>query len=138
MEKKTKGRKRHIITDTQSHILAIGIHAANIHDTVAGPSIIEKVCEQYPSIQAICGDAGYRKTTKNYVENIRKLRMDISQKIAQKGWNVIPKRWAVERAFAWLNNSRRLSKDYETNPVSSENFVMVSHAMTILARFSTP
>ena len=64
MEKKTKGRKRHIITDTQSHILTVGVHAANIHDTVAGPSIIEKACEQYPSLQAICGDAGYRKQQK--------------------------------------------------------------------------
>ncbi|KKR95754.1 MAG: Transposase, IS4-like protein family protein [candidate division TM6 bacterium GW2011_GWE2_41_16] len=63
--------------------------------------------------------------------------MDISQKIVPEGWKVIPKRWAVERAFAWLNNSRRLSKDYETDPFSSENFVMISHSMTILARFKS-
>lgn len=133
MEKKIKGRKRHIITDTQGHLLLVEVHAANIHDTIAGPSLIEKACKKYDTLDAFCGDAGYRGTTKNYVENELKKRMDISQKIKPK-WEVLPVRWIVERTFGWLNNYRRLSKDYESDTSSAESFVMIAHTAVLLRR----
>ena len=63
--------------------------------------------------QAICADAGYRKTFVANVETVLALRVDISPKIKAVGFQVIPKRWVVERTFAWLFNSRRLAKDFE-------------------------
>ena len=93
---KTKGRKRHIVTDTMGNLLCIHVHAANIHDTKGGIYTFEKALYRYPT--------------------------------------VLPKRWVVERAFAWLNGSHRLSKDYETSCCSAETMIMISHAATLLKR----
>ncbi|MEE0379209.1 MAG: transposase, partial [Ruminococcus sp.] len=63
------------------------------------------------------------------------IRIDISMQIKeQKGFQVLPKRWVVERTFAWLNGSRRLSKDYETSCCYAETMIMISHAATLLKR----
>lgn len=131
--KKIKGRKRHIVTDTQGHILSLNVHAANIHDTVAGKSVFKKAVLQYPSIQGVCADAGYRKTMVNFVVNILKRTIEIAGRIKQS-WVVVPRRWVVERTLAWLNNFRRLSKDYEITIESSENNVMIAHSMTLISR----
>src|SRR5215204_3606451 len=101
-EKKIKGRKRHIVTDTQGHILHIKVHAANIHDTVMGCKVFEEALIKYPSLQGVCADAGYRKTMVEFVQKILKKTIEISERIVP-GWTLIPKRWVVERTFAWLN-----------------------------------
>lgn len=62
MGEKTKGHKRHIVTDTMGNLLAVVVHAANIHDTKAGIIAAKRAVEKYPSIQRFCADAGYRKT----------------------------------------------------------------------------
>jgi putative transposase len=132
-EKKIKGRKRHIVTDTQGHLLHVKVHAANIHDTVAGCDVFNAVLEKYPTLQGVCADAGYRKTMENFVRNACNKTIEISTRITQ-GWAIIAKRWVVERTFAWLNHFRRLSKDYEIAIKSAENNVMIAHAMLLLRR----
>ena len=118
---KTKGRKRHIVTDTMGNLLCIHVHAANIHDTKGGVYTFEKALYRYPTIQAGCADGGYRGTFRNTFDEFHNIRIDISMQIKeQKGFQVLPKRWVVERTFAWLNGSRRLSKDYETSCCSAE------------------
>lgn len=67
-EKKVKGRKRHIMVDTQGHLLHIKVHAANIHDTKAGGDVFEEVKEKFPSIKGFSADAGYQGTSVDYVE----------------------------------------------------------------------
>jgi len=131
--KKIKGRKRHIVTDTQGHILKVKVHAANTHDTVAGGPVFEAACKKYPSLKGVCADAGYRKTMEEYVKNVLNRTIEISQKIA-KGWAVQATRWVVERTLGWLNNYRRLSKDYEISIASAENYVIIAHSMLLLAR----
>ena len=75
----------------------------------------------YPTIQAGCADGGYRGTFKNTFEEFHHIRIDISMQIKErKEFQVIPKRWVVERTFAWLNFSCRLSKDYELSSRSAE------------------
>jgi putative transposase len=59
-KKKTKGRKRHIATDTMGHLLAIVVHASNIHDTVGGKTVYDSTLKAYPSIEGFCADMGYR------------------------------------------------------------------------------
>ena len=93
--------------------MAVKVHRANLHDTKAGIFPAIKAYRLYPTIQAICADAGYRKTFVINVQNILGLKVDISPKIKAVGFQVIPKRWIVERTFAWLFNSRRLAKDFE-------------------------
>lgn len=124
-EKKIKGRKRHITTDTEGNLLHIEVHKANEHDSISGCRILYATYEKFKSIKGFCGDAGYRGTAKKYVSEILKLVLNISQKIKQ-AFAVLPKRWIVERCFAWINNSRRLSKDYEINPRCSENMFRIA------------
>ncbi len=70
--KKVKGRKRHIVTDPQGHILQETVRAANTHDTVAGCKFFEKAMQKYPSLLGVCADAGYRKTMEIFVINVLK------------------------------------------------------------------
>jgi len=133
VEKKVKGRKRHIVTDTQGHILQVTVHAANTHDTVAGCEVFEKAVKKYPSLLGVCADAGYRKTMEIFVINVLKKTIKISKRIV-KQWFLLPKRWVVERTFSWLNHFRRLSKDYEITTSSAENFVIIAHSCGLLKR----
>jgi hypothetical protein len=115
------------------NLLAAVVHAANIHDTKSGidPAVI--AFEKYPAIKKFCGDDGYRKS---FVEDVRYnpgLGVDISERI-KPIFEVIPKRWVVERTFSWLNNSRRLSKDYEITVWSEINMLLISHLHTLLRR----
>ncbi len=134
-EKKIKGHKRHIVTDTEGHLLHVKVHAANIHDTIAGCNVFEEALNKYPSLEGVCADAGYRKTMKKFVEQVLKKTIEISERITP-GWLVIAKRWVVERTFAWLNHFRRLSKDYEICIKSAENIIMIAHSRILLGRFS--
>ena len=124
--KKIKGRKRHIVTDTLGNILAIVVHAGNIHDTKSGIDPARKAYAAYPTIEKFCGDQGYRKSFIDMVYAELGVGVDISERISPQ-FVVLPKRWVVERTFAWLGNSRRLSKDYEISTVSSENMIRISH-----------
>ena len=110
--KKVKGRKRHIVVDTMGNLLAISVHAANIHDTKSGINPAKKAFEKYPTIQRFCGDDGYRKSFEEAVAMQLGLGVDISKRIKPE-FEVLPLRWKVERTFSWANHSRRLSKDYE-------------------------
>ncbi len=132
--KKIKGRKRHIVVDTQGNILHIVVHAANIHDTIAGCGVLEEATNKYPTIRAISGDEGYRGTTKDFVENVLYKSIYISKKISS-GWSLLPKRWIVERTFSWFNGFRRLSKDFELEVSSAQSFIMIAHSMTLIKRF---
>jgi transposase len=129
--KKVKGRKRHIITDTMGNMLKVKVHAANIHDTVAGGAVFKGALDKYPSIKGCCADEGYRKTFESYVMSLGKT-VKISEKIKPKGWAVLPQRWVVERTLGWMGYSRRLAKDYEITTVSQENMVMISHIHTLI------
>jgi putative transposase len=131
--KKVKGRKRHIVTDTQGHLLHVKVHAANIHDTVAGCQVFEGALRKYPTLKGVCADAGYRKTMERFVQDTLKKTIEISARITP-GWAILAKRWIVERTLAWLGHFRRLSKDYEISVKSQENSVMIAHAMLLLKR----
>ena len=132
-EKKIKGRKRHIVTDTQGHLLHVKVHAANTHDTVSKCRVFEAALQKYPGLQGVCADAGYRKTFENFVQNTLNKTVEISARITP-GWAILAKRWVVERTFAWLNHFRRLGKDYEIALKSAENNVMIAHSMILIRR----
>ena len=123
--KKIKGRKRHIVVDTLGNLISIIVHAANIHDTKGGCEVMREAYQKHQTIEAFSGDGGYRKTALEFVENILHLKLYISQKIKDI-FAILPKRWIVERTFAWLGNYRRLSKDYEKLLISEENMVRIA------------
>ena len=134
MVEKTKGRKRHIVADTLGNLLAVVVHAANIHDTKAGIMPAKQACKRYPSIERFCADAGYRGTFTFDASQTLGRGVDISEKIKPHEWEKLPWRWIVERTLAWFNHSRRLSKDYEILTASAEAVSMISHAHTLLNR----
>ena len=131
--KKVKGRKRHIVTDIMGNLLHVLVHAANIHDTTAGGEVFKAALVKYPTIKGVCADAGYRKTFEAAVAELERT-VDISERIKPE-WEVLPKRWRVERTFAWINHSRRLSKDYEITTKSEENMIIISHCHTLLRHY---
>ena len=79
----------------------------------------------YPRLKNICGDGGYRGSFVFEAYKYFGLRVEISKKLKPHGWQVLPKRWIVERTFAWLNHSRRLSKDYELTGASAATLIVV-------------
>ena len=116
------------------NLLAVVIHAANIHDTKSGILAAKDAFGKYPSIQRFCADAGYRKSFEQDVFRELALGVDISARIKPE-WEVLPKRWIVERSLAWLNNSRRLSKDYERSVRSAQAVCIIAAFHTLLKRF---
>lgn len=132
--KKIKGRKCHIVVDTEGHMLYVKVHAANVHDTIAGGVVFEETTQKYPTLLGVCGDDGYRGTFVNFVTNTLHKTVKISKRIS-KTWAVIAKRWIVERTFSWLNHFRRLAKDFEISTRSEENIVIIAHLMTLIQRF---
>ncbi|EIC13179.1 transposase [Kingella kingae] len=99
--------------------MSVVVHAANIHDTKAGIFVAKKAFETYPSLKGFCADTGYRNIFEREVSE-------------QLGLTVLPKRWIVERTFAWLGWSGRLAKDFEQTNLSAENFVKLGYISQIL------
>ena len=116
------------------NLLAVVVHAANIHDTKSGILAARDAFGKYPSIQRFCADAGYRKTFEQDVSRELGLGVDIVTR-TEPGWQVLPKRWIVERSLAWINNSRRLSKDYEISLHSAQAVCIIVAFRTLLMRF---
>ena len=104
-----------------------------MHDTKAAHLVLSKVAKKYPAIEGFSGDAGYKKTAVEFVENELKLKMNISTKIKDT-FAVLPIRWIVERTFAWIGNYRRLSKDYERYASTVENMVRIAMLRRTLRR----
>lgn len=131
--KKVKERKRHIIVDILGNLLHVSAHAANTHDTKAAPAVFERVAEQYATVKAFSGDAGYRGTSVIFVESELQLKLHISTKIKDT-FAILPKRWIVERTFAWLGNFRRLAKDVEILTGTAENIIRIAMFRLVLAK----
>ncbi|MFU2164829.1 transposase, partial [Streptococcus pluranimalium] len=113
------------------NLLDVVVHAANLHDTKSGFFVARKVMVTFPTIKAFSGDAGYRKSFEEMIMEEFGCPVDISEKI-KGSWQIIPKRWVVERIFSWLNHSRRLAKDVEKSVSSEVAFVKRSHISRLL------
>ena len=134
-EKKIKGRKRHLTTDTNGNLLYVKVHSAGKSDTTEGCNVAYQTFRRYSSVLGFGADQGYRGTTKNFVERELRMRMDISHKPTGSGFQVIPKRWVVERFFAWLGGFRRLARDYEVRSFYSEQMIIIAAITLNLRRF---
>ena len=133
MREKIKGRKRHIITDTMGHLLGVIVHAANLHDTTEGQRVCMQVIDKHPSIRAFAADQGYRGTTVAFVQDWLNRRVDVTGNPAH-GFEVLPKRWIVERTFAGLGHFRRLAKDFETRTDVAENMIRIAMLKITVAK----
>ena len=133
-----KGRKRHILVDSMGLLLAVVITAANVDDARGAEKLFAKISpEEYIRLVLVWADSKYHNH-KLYAwmeKNGCKFRLDIvSRPTGTKGFVVLPKRWVVERTFAWLGKSRRLSKDYERLTETSAAMVKLSSIRHMLGR----
>lgn len=126
--KKITGRKRHLAVDTLGLILTVVVHAANCQDQVGAKSVLEKLNEQYCRLKVIFGDSAYaRSGLPNWTkETFGWILQTVLRPVGIKGFVILPKRWIVERTFAWLTRYRRHNKDYEKTAASSEALTYVS------------
>jgi len=133
--KKIKGRKRHIITDTLGLLLAVVVHAANEHDSKAAFDVIALLKGRFARLVKIIADGGYRgeliELTKKAFGWILEivLRTDDTSK-----FQVLPRRWVVERTFSWFESYRRLSKDFEYQTNTSETMIQLAMIRLMLNR----
>ncbi len=129
--KKINGRKRHLLVDTMGLVLMVVVHTANIQDRDGARLLLAKAKGLFPRLQRIWADGGYAgKLIGWLLETCGWVLEIIKRNDAVKGFKLLPRRWVVERTFGWLGRYRRLSKDYERLPASSE--AMVYWAMTRL------
>jgi putative transposase len=123
--KRVKGRKRHIVVDTIGCVLAVAIHAANIHDSQGARLVLKKLFEGVSTIKLIWADQAYIGELIEWVMKEFSCQLEIVKKKG-KGFQVLPRRWVVERTLAWLTRYRRLVRDYEKNPDSSKAMVYIA------------
>jgi putative transposase len=131
--KRSKGRKRHIVVDTLGNLLHVHGHAANHADTVAGCAVRERTATKYPTGEAFCGDQGYRGTAVTFVHEPLALVLHSAPRLGE-GFVGQPKRWIVERTFAWLGHFRRLAKDVEILTGTAENVIRIAMLKITLAK----
>lgn len=134
--KKIKGRKRHIVVDTLGLLLSVVIHSANIHDSKAAEGVLQELKNKYLNgIVKIFADGGYRG---ELIEKV-KLKFDWILEIVKRNevgqFEILPKRWIVERTFAWISFQRRTSKDYERQSESSIAFIQLAMIRVMLNKF---
>ena len=127
--KLVKGRKRNLITDTIGLVVLAKVTAANVQDVHAGKEILselKKRSELTIRLQKIFADGGYRGELVNWVKNEFHAEMEIVLKLGdKKGFQVLPKRWVVERTNAWMTRNRRMARDYERLAATSESFIYI-------------
>lgn len=138
--KKVNGRKRHILVDTMGLLLIAVVHEANLQDRDGAKLVLDHLRHRFSRLRVIWADGGYAGALVGWVRRLRehrKLRLEIVKRSDDAmGFVVLPRRWVVERTFAWLNSYRRLSKDYEALPETSEAFIHVAMIKLMLARLS--
>jgi putative transposase len=134
--KKVKGRKRHLLVDTLGTLLEGVVLAANRTDVTGAKLLLTKVEHQIAlRLLKLWADKGYQGELSEWLEEQFGIQLEIvTAEAGQVGFAVQPRRWVVERSFAWLGNYRRLSKDYERCPRSSEGTIYLASIHTLLKR----
>jgi len=136
--KSIKGRKRHIIVDTLGLLLAVVVTPANISDTAGAVQLMPLLRHQCHRLRRLWCDGGYFDTAKAQATS-HGLRLEpVLRPQGQKGFAPLPRRWVVERTFAWLSRCRRLAREYEVRPESSEAFICLAMSKLMLARLAPP
>ncbi|GGT87306.1 MULTISPECIES: transposase [Streptomyces] len=119
--KKVNGRKRHIVVDTLGLLLAVMVIAASVTDREAGRTLLERLRMRHWRISLVWADGGCTGRLVDLARDVLRIALTVVRRTDDAtGFVVLPKRWLVERTFAWLMHSRRLVRDYETRTDTSE------------------
>ncbi len=159
--KKIKGRKRHLLVDTQGLVLKVKVHAASVMDRDGIKPLLKQAKDLFPRLSHLWLDAGYngRGKGKDWVEKTLGLTAEVvrhppkpryvwvkegeepdweklRELLPSAGFRVLPRRWVVERTFSWIEQNRRMSKDYEKLAETGEAFVLVAMARLMARRLA--
>ena len=165
--KKVKGRKRHLLVDTEGLVLKAKVHVANIVDQEGIKPLLERAKELFPRLSHLWVDTGYRgedkgkgwvekvlgwtvdlverprkaapeEVLKSWADQWRKegVEVDWEKLLPPRGFQVLPRRWVVERTFSWIDHNRRMSKDYERLTETSEAFIYVAMSRLMVKRLA--
>ena len=165
--KKVKGRKRHLLVDTEGFVLKAKVHSAKVMDYEGVKTLLRRADRQFPRLSHLWVDAGYRGEEKGadwvektlgwsaqLVERPRQpapeeilktwarewakegVAVDWHKLLPPKGFQMLPRRWVVERTFSWIDQNRRMSKDYEKLCASGEAFVYAAMSRLMTRRLT--
>ena len=116
-----------MVVDTLGFLMAVVVHAANIQDRDGAKMVLQKLLGCFSRLSLIWADGGYAGKLIDWAFNFGRWVLQIVERSKDvKGFAVLPRRWVVERTFSWLGKYRRLSKDYESLPVSSETMIQIA------------
>jgi putative transposase len=133
--KKVKGRKRHLLVDTAGHLLAVQVHPASLADGPAARGVLTQAQRLVPSVRKLWADSAYtaEALTTWLAEHWPHLDLEIVRRPeGTPGFVVQPRRWVVERSFAWLGLNRLLSKEYERLPWHEEGWILLASISLLL------
>ena len=123
--KKVNGRKRHIVVDTLGLLLVVIVTAANVQDRDGGKRALDRLRFRMPSVALVWADGGYAGRLVAWAQQALRVAVEIvRKKPGQRTFEVLPRRWVVERTFAWVTRCRRLARDYERSVAHSEAMVL--------------
>jgi putative transposase len=136
--KKVKGRKRHMITDTQGFPLAVLVHGANIQDNHGAVPLLGALRATFPKLRHIFADRVYRgKKLRDAAAAFGRWTIQIVTRSERVGtFKPEPKRWVIERTFAWFGRNRRLAKDFERTIESAEAWFLIASIQLISRRLA--
>jgi putative transposase len=134
--KKVNGRKRHIVTDTLGLLLMVIVHEGSLSDRDGARVVLRRVREKFKRIKTVFADQGYTGTLIVQMKTTLHITLAIIKRVETRVFRLLPRRWVVERTFAWFGFYRRLSKDYERYPTHSEAFVYLAMSNIMLHRLT--
>lgn len=121
--------------DTQGFLLESVVHEANIQDRDGAKILFERMRDRFPRLKIIWADGGYAGKLLDWVKENCSWNLEIVKR-NDSGFVVLPRRWIVERTFAWLGRYKRLSKDYEFHTDTSENMLLLAMSRLMLNRLN--
>jgi transposase len=141
MGKKTTGRKRHVVVDTLGLILVVMVTSASVQDRPGGRAILERLAIRFPSVGLVWADGGYANKIDNGLlswayEKFRLVVEIVRRSDDVRGFQVLPRRWVVERTFGWLVRNRRLARDYERLTTTSETMIKIAMIRLMATRLA--
>ena len=139
--KKIKGKKRHILVDTQGLLMHALVHTADVQDRDGGALLMASLFGAFPFLLKLYADGGYQGP--EFQAAVKKVLSRVNVEIVKrsdqaKGFLVLPKRWIVERTFAWLNRCRRLAKDWECLNHKALAFLRLASIRLMLRKLCNP
>ena len=138
--KRIRGRKRHLLVDTSGLLLKAVVHSASLQDRHGAKRVLTGITDRYHQLGLVWVDGGYVNSVDASLvgwaatEGLKMVAVPRNADV--RGFQVLPRRWVVERTFAWLTRCRRLARDYERKTAHSEAMIQVASIRLMLARLA--